>query len=226
MVNAELSGNALLNTAEDLLDARSLDRAQSSFDAAEARGADPDRCAAGRWMTAMLQGDFEAAWRESDAIRRRGSPDEHRVWLGEDLAGMRVIVRCLHGFGDIVQFVQYAPMLKRLAATVIWRVPPEMQRIAACFYGVDHVRGWDEERSRDWDVQVEITELPYIFRTIVSDLPIATSYIQLPRAIVHQISRELGCNVAPRVGVVWAAGTWNQSRSIPVETLSPIFHVS
>jgi hypothetical protein len=225
MVKAELDGNALLNTAEDLLDARSLNQVQRVFDEAEAQGADPDRCAAGRWMMAMLQGDFEAAWQESDAIRRRGAPDEHRVWQGENLAGRRVIVRCLHGFGDIVQFARYAPMLKQLAATVTWEVPPEMLQSASCFCTVDRVREWNQECGRDWDVQLEITELPYIFRTTVSDLPIATNYIRLPRNIVHQVSRELGSNVAPRIGVVWVAGTWNQSRSIPLEALSPIFQV-
>jgi hypothetical protein len=225
MVKAELQADLLLNTAEDLLDSRLLDLALSFFDKAEVCGADPDRCAAGRWMAAMLQGDFSAAWRESDAIQLRGTPDERRVWQGEDLAGKRVIVRCLHGFGDIVQFVRYAAMLNQLAAAVIWEMPPDMLQIASSFRAVDHVITWGGEYGRDWDVQVEVTELPYIFRTTVANLPIATRYIPLPREIIRRIGREIGSSGVPRIGVVWTAGAWNPSRSIPFSALKPIFEV-
>ena len=57
----------------------------------------------------MLAGDFEQAWRASDRIRELGAEDPHRFWQGEELAGQRVIVRCLHGFGDSVQFLRYLP---------------------------------------------------------------------------------------------------------------------
>ena len=72
-----------LYRAEEMLDGRRLSEACEIFHQAEAMGASPDRCGSGRWMTAMLCGDFEAAWRESDAIRRRGTPDPHRFWNGE-----------------------------------------------------------------------------------------------------------------------------------------------
>ena len=78
-----------VTTAEYLLDQRELDLALNLFNDAEAEGADPDRCAAGRWMVFMLSGDFEAAWRESDAIRLRCKPDVHRFWQGEDVKRRR-----------------------------------------------------------------------------------------------------------------------------------------
>src|SRR5437868_2258734 len=110
-VNAE----AQLLIAEAMLQHRRLEAAQTYFLKAEACGASADRCAAGRWMIAMLKGDFAAAWLESDAIRERGTPDQHRMWTGEDITHMRVIVRCLHGFGDTVQFARYAGLLNRMA---------------------------------------------------------------------------------------------------------------
>src|SRR5215469_8215159 len=64
--------------AQTLLEQRSED-AFRAFDVAEAHGADPDRCGCGRWMSHMLAGNLEAAWRESDAIRKRGTPDPHRM---------------------------------------------------------------------------------------------------------------------------------------------------
>ena len=54
----------------------------------------------------MFLGDFEKAWAESDAIAARGGSDPHRFWDGHDFAGKRVILRCLHGLGDTVQFIR------------------------------------------------------------------------------------------------------------------------
>ena len=227
-VSIKMHANDLLSAAENLLAARELDHAWRLFCRAEAGGADQDQCSAGRWMIAMLQGDFSSAWRESDAIHRRGAPDEHRVWQGEALSGKRVIVRCLHGFGDIVQFARYALMLNRCAAKVIWEMPPEMLQIASYFHGIDHVLAWGEAcvAGRDWDAQVEVTELPYIFRTTVANLPIASRYIHLPSRTIHRATREMAASRVPRIGVVWSAGAWNPLRSIPISILKRIFQVT
>ena len=146
---------------------------------------------------------------------------------GEDITGRRVIVRCLHGFGDTVQFLRYAPLLNRRAAKVIWEMSPAMVDIARCFHGVDHVLAWGAEcvAGRDWDVQIEVMELPYLFRTTVADLPIATRYVRLPDTIIRQITKEIGPGECPRIGLVWGAGTWNESRSIPFHWLRPLFKV-
>src|ERR1700761_3924015 len=64
-----------IELAETLLEQRHVAVTRFLFRRAESRGADPDRCAGGRWIAAMLAGDFNAAWCESDAIRRRGRPD-------------------------------------------------------------------------------------------------------------------------------------------------------
>jgi len=102
-----------LEQAEDLLNRRDPGSLQI-FQLAEACGADPDRCAAGRWMANMFAGDFASAWRESDAIRLRGGPDPHRMWTGESLKDRHIIVRCLHGYGDAIQCLRYAPRLRSL----------------------------------------------------------------------------------------------------------------
>ncbi len=58
-----------LRRAERLLERRQLNEERAAFDRAEMLGADADRCSAGRWMAAMLVGEYESAWRESDGIR-------------------------------------------------------------------------------------------------------------------------------------------------------------
>ncbi|WP_162601465.1 glycosyltransferase family 9 protein [Occallatibacter savannae] len=216
-------GMEQLEFAEDSLDRREAG-AKRLFDAAEACGADPDRCAAGRWMAHMFAGDFAAAWQESDAIRGRGGPDPHRMWSGESLKDRNVIVRCLHGYGDAIQFLRYAPQLRSLAAEVTYEVPPALYELAPYIEGVDHVITWGRlapVAPTKWDAQIEVMELPYIFRTVVSDLPIAQNYMHLPQSRCNCVNRKLGRN-HPRVGVVWAGGEWNHHRSIPFPVFSEL----
>jgi hypothetical protein len=207
--------------AEELLRRTDLGAALDAYNAVETAGAEPDRCSAGRWMLAMLRGDFEGAWRESDAIRARGAHDPHRFWQGEDLIGKRVVLRCLHGFGDMAQFIRYMPMLRRRVGSVVLEVPPALLELAPMFAGVEQVISW-EMCTPEWDVQIEINELPYIFRAQAHDLPIATNYLTVPAA------NGRGLEIKPRhsgdlaVGLVWASGEWNPSRSVPPHLLQDL----
>jgi hypothetical protein len=216
------AADAEIGDGEAFLAARHLDEAMDRFQYAEALGADPDRCAAGRWMIHMLQGDFEAAWRESDAIRQRKRPDEQIFWQGESVRDKRVMLRCLHGFGDAVQFLRYVPQLKAVARSVVVEVNPRFVELAKCFDGIAEVITWGDAAPTEpmtWDVQIEIMELPYVFRTQLSELPLYERYLRLPKP------RGTSAVETYRVGLVWTAGEWNPERSLPFASLRPLLAV-
>ncbi len=202
---------AKIEHAEELLARRELAGAERLFRESDA---DPDRAGAGLWMVHMLAGDFEAAWRESDAIRARGAADPHRFWNGADVRGKRVMLRCLHGLGDAVQFLRYVPRLQETAAALTLQVPPELLDLAPCFAGVGEVITWEQPEPA-WDLQVEVVELPYLFRTRVEDLPVARRYLRVP-ARAREATDRL------QVGMVWASGEWNPKRSVPFDLLRPV----
>jgi len=176
--------------------------------------------AANRWTAHMLRGDFASAWRESDWIRQCGFPDPHRFWDGEPLDGRRVVLRCLHGLGDAVQFLRYVPDLANITQSLIVEVPPRMEELAPLLAGVSRVTAWNDPPPREcWDSQIEVMELPYFFRTELCDLPIAQNYLYVPHQLKMKISNKMGPARLPRVGLAWAAGEWNPARSIPFSLL-------
>lgn len=207
-----------LDGAERFLDERFVEKAWTMFVAAERAGADPDRCSAGKWQAAMLRGDFEAAWKESDAIYARGTQGADGLWNGEAIDGKRVIVRCLHGFGDAVQMVRYAPLLAARAAHVTWEVAPRLRPLMRCFPGVRHAITW-ADTDPAWDVQVELMELPYIFRTTLRDLPVQEHYLDVGEEQREWVRTRLGPQARPRLGLVWTCGDWNPSRNVPLSDL-------
>ena len=220
---------ATLLRAEQFFGDRQLSAARVAYNQAEREGASYDRCCAGRWMISMLEGDFEAAWQESDAIRLRDTPDPHRFWSGEAIQGANVIVRSLHGFGDAVQMLRYAPMLHEKASKVVFEVPPRFVELAHCFHGIDEVITWGAAvpaATPAWDVQIEVMELPYLFRTTMTDLPLFTNYLNIPQRDVRHAAEAMrrpgAARRRPRIGLVWAGGDWNPQRSIPFTLLAPL----
>ena len=205
-----------LTQAELFLSQRDLLSAARYFRGAQQTSLPAEQIDSGLWQLHMLCGNFEQAWQTSDRIRARNDNDPHRFWSGESISGKDVIIRSLHGLGDAVQMFQYAGRLKSLARSVTWQVPPNLVELAGYFQDVDCVITWEE--SCKWEVQIEITELPYLFRTTLPHLPIASCYLSLPALpVVRQ---------RPRVGFVWAAGEWKQSRSIPLEALDSILNLA
>ncbi len=225
--------------AEAELAARNIERALAIYAGLEADCPDPDRLSAGRWMCHMLASDYEQAWRESDAIRRRGSPDVHRFWQGESIDGQRVMVRCLHGYGDTVMYLRWLPELRGTCREVTVQACPEMlPLIRAMIAG--HVRpsryhptsenpdvghgsladvclvSWTAQGESDrehWDVQVESAELPYLFRATPPTLP-APVHIELPETQRHAIRMRMGERTRPRIGLVWTGSNYDAARSI------------
>ncbi len=175
-----------------------------------------------QWKQAMLAGDFERAWKVSDLVRARGEADPHRFWQGETLAGKRVMLRSLHGIGDAIQFLAYLPRLKAVARSVCLQVAPPLVELAQCLAGVGEVITWGPEAQMpepEWDVQVEVMELPYLFRTQLAELPIATRYLNMPVVLKGNDDKAL------QVGLMWTAGDWNAERSISFERMRSLLQV-
>ncbi len=127
------------------------------------------------------------------------------------LPDRRVILRCLHGFGDAVQFLRYLPQLHAIAASVIVEVPPRLLPLAPCFDGITEIITWGEDAPSAppvWDVQIEVMELPFLFRTTPAELPLATRYLRVAAA-AHERGERL------QVGLVGTAGVWNAARALP-----------
>lgn len=165
-----------------------------------------------RWRTAMLKNNFEEAWRQTDrveAIRRitGTSVEGSLLWDGSPCTGRSVVVRCLHGLGDTVQFLRFVPMLG--AANVCVLAQPALVPLLRRASRIRDVRNaWTEFRIRG-DVELEVMELAYAVRASPVDAAAMLPWLHPPRWSGPLPPSE------PRVAVVWAASSWNPARSLP-----------
>ena len=189
------------------------------------------------WMCHMLQGDFESAWRLADRDREllRGRsmnaatlPRHNRaVWDGNALDGRRILVRCYHGLGDTIQFVRYVPPLAKRAASVCVEAQPQLLDLLSGVPGIDTLYGLSDGRDRDCDElgcdsEIDVTELPYAFRTTLDTIPAAVPYLQPKPVNLAAARRRLATLPGRRVGLCWAAGDWKPERSLTSGELAPL----
>jgi hypothetical protein len=217
----------LLNQANGLLRQRQILQALRAYYKAEKHGCPSHECAAGRWMCWMLIGDFESAWRESDAIEECQIVDPNHFWDGLSFDGKRVLLRALHGYGDAVQFIRYARLLRERAARLIVQTHAELMPLMQTVDGVDEVITWPDLPTlpRRWDQQIEIMELPRAFRTTASTIPSRVPYIFIESALVERSQKRLVKTTKPRIGLIWASSQYDPSRSLELERLAPLLRI-
>jgi hypothetical protein len=185
------------------------------------------------WMDAMRQGDFDRAWRISDAnLSRRaangnafhlGPRHLQHVWNGESLVGKRVLVRCYHGLGDSVQFLRFLAPLRAIAQEVAIWIQPQLVDLASRVAGVDcAIPLHDGVPDVAFDADIEIMELGHALRVNAGTIVCAVPYLH-PRHVACHFTKPPNFRA---VGLVWRAGDWDAARSIPASALSALSHVS
>jgi tetratricopeptide (TPR) repeat protein len=193
-----------------------------------------DPCHIHRHLRVLLaQGLYQRA-REHSEIYRRFLPmwrfPNNETWTGEPLAGKTIVFNVAHaGFGDAIQNVRLADILKREGATVIARcrtpllrifrtipfvdsvVPSEYSSPKADYEALpDHV-AWNRHIDEDWMGST----VPYLH---------PTAHVQA--FWTTRMLRERGL----KVGIRWRGGDVEmrdiyQRRSVPIEALQPLLEI-
>jgi hypothetical protein len=140
------------------------------------------------WMRRMRRGEFESAWRLSDAVLRSGYPARchhlprhlQSVWDGRPLDGRRVLIRCYHGLGDTIHFIRYAPLVKSRASEVILLAQSELIPLLRTVDGIDRIFPLEAgDGGLDYDADAEVMELPHVFRTTLETIPANVPYFHV-----------------------------------------------
>jgi hypothetical protein len=208
------------------LESLDLERAEAALGVESAEAA--------LWLEHMRNGEFEQAWALNDRRLRRSPPSGdpaiprhfQNIWNGGPIADRRVLVRCYHGLGDTIQFSRYLPRLCTVARSVtMWTQPKLIPLLAGSVTGCRFLPLHDGEPEVDYDVDLEIMELPWLFRTTLASVPDSVPYLRVGgRPLASRLVRTQSGR-RPRIGVVWRGGEWDARRSIPARELRPLLNI-
>ena len=171
---------------------------------------------------------YEFRWMRSPLLELRPAFGR-ATWSGQDLRGKVILLRAEQGFGDIFQFVRYAPMVKALGGTVLVQVREGLERLARSFAGIDQVLDRSQSESLPhFDFYANLPSLPRVFNTTLESIPADAPYLQAEAASVARWTPKLGQHGKLRVGLAWAGSPTHSNdrfRSMDLGLLKPVLEV-
>jgi hypothetical protein len=205
-----MNGEELGRLGELSLARREIRKALGYFQRELSAGVSVEKHLTERWVCWMLLGEFEEAWKESDRsetpLRYGPSPSN------------RVVIHCLRGLGDAIQFLRFLPQLRNSCSHITVRAPARLVPLLKKCAAIDCVESFENQwDSRQFDYEIECSDLPYLFRVDDSTIPLPDAH--LPGLLRH---RRGARSEKLKIGLVWGAGEWNPARSVPVSFLSPL----
>ncbi len=177
-------------------------------------------------MAQLLKGDIAAGFRDYEARWGSGPrmvlPERPEpLWQGEDVAGRTVLVHLEQGWGDSLQFIRYAPLLRARGCRVVVECPPPLVRLFVGADGIDAlvVRGG---RMPAVDCRVALLSLPWLLGTTAATIPATVPYLRPPADAAAAWRSRLASHPGLKVGIAWRGNPEHdndRNRSLPAAAL-------
>jgi tetratricopeptide (TPR) repeat protein len=194
-------------------------------------------------------GDFERGWAEHEwrlnCQPHRGCLINRTFWNGDDFRDRTILLHFEQGFGDTLQFIRFAPLVKRRGGRVVLLCQAPLLGLLARCEGVD--LAWDGSGLEpECHIQAPLLSLPAISSTTLETLPAQVPYLTLDALLVERwrslLARALGDDLAGGspgpaeaararpgrpflVGVAWQGSPEHDAdrwRSFPLAELAPM----
>jgi hypothetical protein len=179
----------------------------------------------------LSQGRYAQAWPLFEA--RGPLFQEHGTlpfpkWAGEPLTGKTMLLLPEQGYGDTIQFVRYAPLLKALGvAQLTVACKPELGALLRTVEGIDTIVT-DPGELRVHDYWESLLSLPRHFGTTVQSIPARIPYLGVFAQRMDRWKARLP-DTPLRVGLVWKGNPEHHNdaaRSLPhFAELAPLLSI-
>jgi len=174
----------------------------------------------------LIQGDFlegfiENEWRwQQDHWQRR--PFTQPEWDGSDLNGKTILLHAEQGFGDTLQFIRFAPLVKAKGGRVVVECQAPLLRLLQSVEGIDQLIS-QESPLPDFDVHIPLLSLPRALGTTLENLPAQVPYLHSTVAAAETLS-----SPALKIGIAWMGNPNhrnNHLRSCKLTDFQPLLQV-
>lgn len=191
------------------------------------------------WTVAMLQlllGDYQTGWISHEA-RWSGSPELRDVdphlpsplWNGEPLEGKTLLLWCEQGYGDVMQFVRFVPLIasrvRQAGGTLIYCCFDKLLSLVERGLSdtVDCIISHEHRPLPHSDYHLPLCSLPRVLQISLDDLPVATGYLKPDPLKVEAWRTRFPAHTRIKVGLAWSGSRSHQRnplRSVPITDLA------
>jgi len=194
---------------------------------------DPERAEThfGKAQLLLLLGDYAQGWSEYEwrwrmsAFNAPAFRFPQPMWDGAAIDGT-VLIHGETGFGDMLQFVRYAPWVAKRCAAVVVECQPALKGLLQHLEGTKSVVAQGEPLPA-FEAHVPLIRLPRIFGTTLESVPWGGPYVHAHprRAEEWRALVESSGSGRFKVGLVWAGNPqhWgDRRRSMTLAALAPL----
>jgi Flp pilus assembly protein TadD len=147
----------------------------------------------------LCAGDYQRGWREFEWRLKTDNPPGYKInrtfWNGEDIHDRTILIHTEQGFGDNLQFIRFAPLLKKRAGVVLALCQTQLLKLIARCNGVDMALDGSSLEPR-CDVHVPLLSLPAILGITLETLPAQVPYLVTDKLLVEHWGAELAKAIA------------------------------
>ena len=194
-------------------------------------------------------GDYARGWLEHEWRLKCSPYPGYRInrafWNGDDLRGRTILLHAEQGLGDTLQFIRFAPMVKRRGGRVLVLCQTPLLQLVARSNGVDMAFDGSSFEP-NCHVHAPLLSLPSILGTTLDTVPSQVPYLATDKLLVEHWRLELakaletnhstdadtpdgsgaGAYAKPfLIGVAWQGNPARRAdrwRSFPLAKLAPL----
>jgi Flp pilus assembly protein TadD len=183
-------------------------------------------------MALLLTGDIgrgaaECEWRWQAEMGPRLPDLEAPIWSGQPLPERTILLRAEQGFGDTIQFVRYAPLVRARCGRVILQCAASLMPLLATVRDVDEVIAFDQPLP-EIACHAPLLSLMHLLETRLDGIPATVPYIAVDPSRATAFERQIASVPGLKIGVAWAGNPRKRTdhdRSVTLSMLGPILAV-
>ena len=152
-----------------------------------------------------------------------------KLWKGENIKDKTIFVYYEAGFGDVIMFARYLPLLKkRCKKLIFYPQKPLVPLFAQCNLGIDEIiEGFIPEKDLEFDVHAPLLSLPYLLGLKGKAVFEASDgYLSANEELKEDYRKKFFDNDKIKIGIKWQGNTtYDKDRVISTESFFPLIEI-
>jgi len=141
------------------------------------------------------------------------------LWDGRSIEGKTIYVCYEQGFGDVLQFSRYIPVLASMGANVIFKCPITQERLfKQSNLNAEIIGSNFPDYLLKFDTYTYLMSIPLLLGTNTKNIPLSEGYLKAEKSLVEQYREKYFNNDSFKIGICWTSSVKGvKKRKIPLE---------